>query len=120
MRDLYETLGIEDRRCSQEEVKKAYKKAALKWHPDRNVNNVEEATEKFKEVQHAYTVLSDKRERAWYDNHRDEILNGYPNGGGGGDDPQERAARASQRQQREELFTQFLNSRFFFLELKST
>ena len=50
LRDFYEVLGITDRRCSEDEVKAAYKKAALKWHPDRNHGRIEEATERFKEV----------------------------------------------------------------------
>ena len=63
MRDFYEVLGITDRRCSEDDIKKAYKKAAMKWHPDKNIGNEAEATERFKEVRHAYSVLSDARER---------------------------------------------------------
>jgi DnaJ family protein A protein 5 len=82
LRDFYDVLEITDRRCSEEEVKAAYKKAALKWHPDRNMGRAEVATERFKEVRHAYSVLSDKNERKWYDDHREEILRG---GDGTGD-----------------------------------
>ena len=71
-----QVLEIEDRRCSQDEVKVAYKKAALRWHPDKNRDQIELATEKFKEVRHAYSVLSDPKERSWYDSHREEILRG--------------------------------------------
>ena len=55
-------------------IKKAYRKKALELHPDRNYGNVEEATKLFADVQSAYEVLSDPQERAWYDSHRDAIL----------------------------------------------
>lgn len=55
-------------------IKKSYRKLALKWHPDKNVNNFEEATEKFKEISTAYAVLSDPHEKKWYDDHRESIL----------------------------------------------
>ena len=50
--------------------------AALKWHPDKNTDNLDEATEKFKEITEAHTTLSDPNERAWYDSHREQILRG--------------------------------------------
>ena len=46
------------------------------YYEDKNTQNVEEATTKFREVQEAYEVLSDPHERAWYDNHRESILRG--------------------------------------------
>lgn len=52
-------------------MKAAYKKLSLKWHPDRNRNNIEEAQEKFKEINEAYQKLSDINERSWYDAHRE-------------------------------------------------
>lgn len=64
-RDYYEVLGLE-RSASLEEVKKAYKKAALKYHPDRNPNNAE-AEEQFKLCSEAYAVLSDDAKRRRYD-----------------------------------------------------
>lgn len=72
----YEILMISDRTVPVDEIKKAYKKAALKWHPDRNFGKEKEAEERFKEVQNAYNVLSDPHERKWYDDHRTEILRG--------------------------------------------
>jgi DnaJ family protein A protein 5 len=57
-------------------IRRAYKKKALELHPDRNLNDVENATKRFAEVQTAYEILSDPQERAWYDSHRDAILNG--------------------------------------------
>ena len=64
-RDYYEVLGV-PRTASVEEIKKAYRKAALKYHPDRNPNN-KEAEEKFKEAAEAYEVLSDSDKRHRYD-----------------------------------------------------
>ncbi len=64
-RDYYEVLEVQ-RNASQDEIKKAYRKAAMKWHPDRNQNN-KEAEEKFKEAAEAYEVLSDDSKRQRYD-----------------------------------------------------
>ena len=75
MRCHYEVMGLE-KSCSAEEIKKAYKKKALQWHPDRNFGNEAEAEERFKEVTSAYNVLSDAHERKWYDDHRESILRG--------------------------------------------
>lgn len=69
-RDYYEVLGV-DRKAGIDEIKSAYKKAALKWHPDRHVDDSEAdrkaAEEKFKEASEAYSVLSDEQKRAKYD-----------------------------------------------------
>ncbi|KAI1406353.1 DnaJ-domain-containing protein [Hypoxylon fuscum] len=73
--DYYELLGV-NRLATDDEIKKAYRKKALELHPDRNYDDVENATQKFAEVQSAYEVLSDPQERAWYDSHKDAILRG--------------------------------------------
>jgi molecular chaperone DnaJ len=65
-RDYYEVLTVE-REASSDEIKSAYRKAALKWHPDRNPENKEQAEEKFRESTEAYSVLSDSQKRAAYD-----------------------------------------------------
>ncbi len=64
-RDYYEVLGV-DRNATQEEIKNAYRKLALKYHPDRNKGS-KEAEEKFKEAAEAYAVLSDPEKRRQYD-----------------------------------------------------
>ena len=65
-RDFYEVLGV-SRTASVEEIKSAYRQAALKWHPDRNPQNKEEAEVRFRECTEAYTVLSDTQKRQVYD-----------------------------------------------------
>ncbi len=64
--DYYKTLGVE-KNAEPEDIKKAYRKLALKYHPDRNPNN-REAEEKFKKISAAYAVLSDPKKRKQYDN----------------------------------------------------
>lgn len=64
-RDYYEVLGV-SRNATQDEIKKAYRKIAMQYHPDRNPNN-KEAEEKFKEAAEAYEVLSDPEKRSRYD-----------------------------------------------------
>lgn len=75
MRCHYEVLGVQ-RDAGSDELKKAYRKLALQYHPDKNPDNVEESTRFFREVQQAYEVLSDAQERAFYDKHRESILRG--------------------------------------------
>nr|XP_040236406.2 dnaJ homolog subfamily C member 21 [Anopheles coluzzii] len=75
MKCHYEVLGV-TRTADSDEIKKSYRKLALRWHPDKNLDNAEEANQQFLLVQAAYDVLSDPQERAWYDNHREQILRG--------------------------------------------
>jgi len=65
-RDYYEVLGV-SRTAAVEEIKSAYRKAALKWHPDRNPENKGEAETKFRECTEAYSVISDPQKRQVYD-----------------------------------------------------
>src|SRR5262245_43033991 len=64
-RDYYETLGVK-KDASEADIKRAYRKLARQYHPDRNPGD-KQAEERFKEVQDAYDVLSDKEKRAYYD-----------------------------------------------------
>lgn len=75
MQCYYDELEVE-RDASDELLKKNYRKLALKWHPDKNIDNEEDAKLKFQLIQQAWEVLSDPQERAWYDKHRDQILKG--------------------------------------------
>mgnify|MGYP006293484053 CR=1 FL=1 len=73
-KDYYDILGI-DRGASEKEIKKAYRKCALEYHPDRNPDDPE-AAEKFKEAAQAYEVLSDPEKRELYDRYGEEGLKG--------------------------------------------
>jgi molecular chaperone DnaJ len=64
-RDYYEVLGV-NKDCAEDELKKAYRRLAMKWHPDRNPDNPK-AEEHFKEAKEAYEILSDASKRAAYD-----------------------------------------------------
>lgn len=81
-RDYYEVLGVA-KTANADEIKKAYRKLALKYHPDRNPGD-KEAEEKFKEAAEAYEVLSDADKRAKYDQFGHNMgPQGFPGGGGG-------------------------------------
>lgn len=62
MVDYYKILEV-NRSASVADIKKAYRRLALKWHPDKNPDNQDEATKKFKEISEAYEVLSDEKKR---------------------------------------------------------
>ena len=81
-KDYYQILGV-GKGASDDEIKKAYRKEALKWHPDRNQDKKELAEKKFKEVAEAYEVLSDKQKRQIYDQFGEEGLKGSSGMGGG-------------------------------------
>lgn len=95
-KNFYELLGV-DRSASADEIKKAYRKLALKYHPDKNPDDAE-AEAKFKEISHAYEVLSDSSKKSMYDQLGHEAFTqsrggggsaagGFRGGGGGFTDP---------------------------------
>ena len=92
-RDFYEILGI-SKSATAEEIKKAYRKTAIQFHPDKNQGN-KEAEEKFKEAAEAYEVLSDETKRAQYD----RFGHSRPGSGGGG--------YSSHEMNMEDIFSQF-------------
>ncbi|XP_035516908.1 dnaJ homolog subfamily B member 1b [Morone saxatilis] len=84
-KDYYDILGIK-RGASEDDIKKAYRKQALRYHPDKNKSPG--AEEKFKEIAEAYDVLSDPKKKDIYDRYGEEGLKGGgPSGGGGGGGP---------------------------------
>ena len=88
MKDPYKALGV-DKKASQEDIKKAYRKLARQYHPDRNPND-HAAEERFKEIQAAYDVIGDPDKRKQYDQ------GGGIFAGGQGFDPEQHEAMAQQ------------------------
>eukprot|EP00050_Salpingoeca_kvevrii_P017845 m.68739 g.68739 ORF g.68739 m.68739 type:complete len:306 (+) comp7762_c0_seq3:130-1047(+) len=82
-RDYYKDLGV-SKDADDNAIKKAYRKMAMKWHPDKNPDNKEQAEAKFKDISEAYEVLSDKQKRTIYDQYGEEGLKGGAGGFGGG------------------------------------
>lgn len=84
--DYYKILQV-DKSATDEDLKKAYRKLAMKWHPDKNPTNKNQAEAKFKQISEAYEVLSDAQKRAVYDQYGEEGLKGQvppPDAGGAG------------------------------------
>ena len=81
--DYYKVLGV-DRGASDDDLKKAYRKLAMRWHPDKNPTTKKEAEAKFKQISEAYEVLSDFQKRTIYDQLGEEGLKGQPPPGAGG------------------------------------
>jgi DnaJ family protein B protein 4 len=80
--DYYEILGV-SKNATADELKKAYRKKAMQWHPDRNPDQKELAEAKFKEIAEAYEVLSDPEKKQIYDKYGEEGLKGGMGGMGG-------------------------------------
>jgi len=87
--DFYKLLGVE-KNASEAEIKKSYRRMAMKFHPDRNKDDPEVAEKKFKQIKEAYEVLSDAKKRSAYDQFGhagvDQSMGGGPGGFGGGGD----------------------------------
>ena len=81
-KDYYKILGVK-KSAKEKDLKKAYRKLALKWHPDKNPDKKEEATAKFTEISEAYEVLSDPEKRKIYDLTGDDSANANAHPGGG-------------------------------------
>lgn len=79
MVDYYKILEV-TQSASNGEIKKAYRKLALKWHPDKNPDNLDEANKRFKEISEAYEVLIDDRKRRIYDQYGKDGLQQMPGG----------------------------------------
>ena len=82
-RDYYEVLGLK-KGASDDEIKKAYRKMAIKYHPDRNLNNKEEAEAHMKEINEAYDVLKDPQKKGQYDQFGHDAFTAGGGGGAGG------------------------------------
>jgi curved DNA-binding protein CbpA len=88
LKDYYRILGV-NRDASAQDIKKAFRQLALRYHPDRNPDNMKQAEEKFKEINEAYEVLGDEQKRWQYDrllnwpgySRRTIIINDIPNNG---------------------------------------
>jgi DnaJ-class molecular chaperone len=81
---FYNILGVGET-SSKEEIKKSYRTLSLKWHPDRNPNNIEEAVSKIQKINEAYETLSDDQKRSEYDNmNKNPFMRMNSHGGGGG------------------------------------
>ena len=93
-KDLYTILGV-SKQASAEEIKKAFRKKAMQYHPDKNPGN-KEAEEKFKEINLAYETLKDPKKKQYYDN----FGAAGGSGGSGGRNPFEEMFRQQQQQQR--------------------
>lgn len=103
--NYYEVLEL-PRNSSDEDIKKAYRRLAMKWHPDKNPDKLEEATKKFHDIGEAYDVLSDKQKRAIFDKYGYEGLrDGVP--GAEGDAPE---GGYTYQQNAQEIFESFFGT----------
>lgn len=80
MADYYKILKV-SKNAPVEEIRRAYKKLALKWHPDKNPNNQTEANRRFREISEAYEVLSDSKKRKMYDKYGKNFNKAQPDSG---------------------------------------
>lgn len=76
MKDYYSILEI-NKNADKDTIKNAYKKLALKYHPDKNIENKQAAEEKFKEISEAYEVLSNEQKKYNYDNGQNIVINNH-------------------------------------------
>ncbi|MDR5817428.1 DnaJ domain-containing protein [Caballeronia sp. LZ033] len=115
MATLYETLGVNEH-ATDEEIKRAYRKAAMRCHPDRNVGNEAEAHAQFHEIKEAYAILSDRAQREVYDRTFAEEMRRWEERVRQGE--AERAAReAKEREAREALYAERVSLAMRFASL---
>ncbi|CAO2820667.1 unnamed protein product [Amaranthus hypochondriacus] len=112
--DYYNMLQV-DRNATDEDLKKAYRKLAMKWHPDKNPNNKKDAEAKFKEISEAYEVLSDENKRQLYDQYGEEGLKDTPRAGSNGS-PYENNRRRFNPRSAEDIFAEFFGTSPFDFE----
>ncbi|XP_004291417.1 PREDICTED: dnaJ homolog subfamily B member 4 [Fragaria vesca subsp. vesca] len=110
--DYYNILKV-NRNATEDDLKKSYRRLAMKWHPDKNPNDKKEAEAKFKQISEAYEVLSDPQKRQIYDQHGEEGLKdmpppgsgGFPFGGGSGG-----SSKGFNPRNAEDIFAEFFGS----------
>ncbi|KAJ7958712.1 DnaJ subfamily B member like [Quillaja saponaria] len=104
--DYYNILNV-DKNASDDDLKKAYRKLAMKWHPDKNPTNKKEAEAKFKQISEAYEVLSDPQKRVVYDQDGEEGLKDMPPPGSG---PSGGGSSGFNPRNAEDIFAEFFGS----------
>ncbi|XP_048227636.1 dnaJ homolog subfamily B member 1 isoform X2 [Ricinus communis] len=110
--DYYNVLKV-NRNATDDDLKKSYRRLAMKWHPDKNPNNKKEAEAKFKQISEAYEVLSDPQKRAIYDQYGEEGLKDMPPPGSGGFSPGNGSGGGSSGfnpRNAEDIFAEFFGS----------
>lgn len=107
MGEYYELLEI-SKTASEEDVKKAYRKQALRWHPDKNPENRENAESRFKEIAEAYEVLSNKEKRELYDKYGKDGL--MPQNTGGNEDFSASGVRVHVFRSPDDIFREFFGT----------
>ena len=85
---LYDELEVPPNSTTND-IRKAYRKLSLKWHPDKNPDNKDEATVKFQKISEAFAILNDDDKRSKYDQFGDDFLKNQSGGGGHGINPED-------------------------------